>query len=78
MTTLDKISTGELATIVEIDTELSLKQRLYDVGFVPNTRVKVIHQSPAGNPRAYLVRRAVIALRNCDAQRILVRADSNE
>lgn len=78
MTTLDKVSTGELAIIVAVDTELSLKQRLYDIGFVPNTKVKVIHQSPSGNPRAYLVRGTVIALRNCDAQRISVRVDNNE
>lgn len=78
MTTLDKISTGEYATIVAVDTELSLKQRLYDIGLVPNTKVKVIHQSPSGNPRAYLVRDAVIALRNCDAQKISVRTDRNE
>ncbi|MBQ7116070.1 MAG: ferrous iron transport protein A [Clostridia bacterium] len=78
MTTLDKISTGEYAIIVAVDTELSLKQRLYDIGLVPNTKVKVIHQSPSGNPRAYLVRGAVIALRNCDAQKISVRADKDE
>lgn len=77
MTTLDKISTGENAIIVAVDTELSFKQRLYDVGLVPNTKIKVVHQSPSGNPRAYLVRGAVIALRNCDAQKILVRADNN-
>ena len=69
MTTLDKISTGEYAIIVAVDTELSLKQRLYDIGLVPNTKVKVIHQSPSGNPRA---------LRNCDAQKISVRADKDE
>lgn len=78
MTTLDKISTGEYAIIVAVDTELSLKQRLYDIGLVPSTKIKVIHQSPSGNPRAYLVRGAVIALRNCDAQKISVRTDSDE
>ena len=78
MTTLDKVPTGDFATIIAVDTHLSLKQRLYDIGFVPNTKIKVIHQSPSGNPRAYLVRGTVIALRNCDAQRISVRVDNNE
>ena len=77
MTTLDKISTGELAVVVAVDTELSLKQRLYDIGLVPGTGVKVIHQSPSGNPRAYLVRGSVIALRNCDARKISVRDDGD-
>lgn len=77
MTTLNKISTGEFAVVLSVDTELSLKQRLYDIGLVPGTKVKVVHQSPAGNPRAYLVRGAVIALRNCDAERISVRVDGD-
>ncbi len=78
MTTLDKVSSGKMATIVEVDTHFSLKQRLYDIGLVPNTKIKVIHQSPSGNPRAYLVRGAVIALRNCDAGKITVRVEDNE
>lgn len=78
MTTLDKISTGESAIVVAVDTGLSLKQRLYDIGLVPGTKVKVVHQSPAGNPRAYLVRGAVIALRNCDAEKISVCDDVDE
>ena len=77
MTTLNKISTGEFAVVLSIDTELSLKQRLYDIGLVPGTKIKVVHQSPSGNPRAYLVRGAVIALRNCDAEKISVRVDGD-
>ena len=77
MTTLDKISTGELAVVVTVDTALSLKQRLYAIGLVPGTKVKAVQQSPAGNPRAYLVRGSVIALRNCDAEKIVVRDDDD-
>jgi ferrous iron transport protein A len=77
MTTLNKISTGEFAVVLSIDTELSLKQRLYDIGLVPGTKIKVVHQSPSGNPRAYLVRGAVIALRNCDAEKISVRVEGD-
>lgn len=77
MTTLNKISTGEFAVVLSIDTELSLKQRLYDIGLVPGTKIKVVHQSPSGNPRAYLVRGAVIALRNYDAEKISVRVEGD-
>ena len=77
MTTLNKISTGEFAVVEAVDTALSLKQRLYDIGLVPGTKVKVVHQSPSGNPRAYLVRGSVIALRNCDAEKIFVRDDGD-
>ena len=77
MTTLNKISTGEFAVVEAVDTGLSLKQRLYDIGLVPGTKIKVVHQSPSGNPRAYLVRGAVIALRNCDAEKISVRVEAD-
>ena len=77
MTTLNKILTGEFAVVEAVDTALSLKQRLYDIGLVPGTKVKVVHQSPSGNPRAYLVRGSVIALRNCDAEKIFVRDDDD-
>lgn len=77
MTTLNKVSTGTLVTVLSVDTEPSLKQRLYDIGLVPGTRVKSVHQSPSGNPRAYLVRGAVIALRNCDAENISVRVEDD-
>ncbi len=78
MTTLDKIPTGKYAIIIAVNTQLSLKQRLYDVGLVPNTKIKVVHQSPSGNPKAYLVRGAVIALRNCDAEKITVRVEADD
>ncbi len=77
MTTLDMVSTGEFATVTAVNTQLSLKQRLYDIGLVPGTKIKVVHQSPSGNPRAYLVRGAVIALRNCDAEKISVRVEGD-
>lgn len=78
MTTLDMISTGEQVTVMSVDTQFSLKQRLYDIGLVPGTKIKVVHQSPSGNPRAYLVRGAVIALRNCDAEKICVRVEGDD
>ncbi len=76
MTTLDTVPIGELATVTSVNTQLSLKQRLYDIGLVPGSKIKVVHQSPAGNPRAYLVKGAVIALRNCDAKNISVRVEN--
>lgn len=78
MTTLDKIPTGEFAVVISVETQDSLKQRLYDIGLIKGTRIKVVHQSPSGNPRAYLVRGAVIALRNFDAEKIFVSDDKNE
>lgn len=63
---------GKKAVTVSIDTEKLLKNRLYDIGLTEGTPVEVLHESPSGDPRAYLIRGAVIALRNADAAQITV------
>lgn len=75
---LDKLKNGCTATVLSIKTNASLKQRLMDIGFVKGATVKAVHQSPSGNPRAYLIKGVVIALRNCDASEIVVEVESDE
>ena len=45
----------------------ALRRRLLDIGLIPGTRVTCTAVSPAGDPAAYLIRGAVIALRGRDA-----------
>jgi len=52
---------------------VSIRRRLYDLGFFEGGRVKCIGASPLGDPRAYLIRDTVIALRNKDCGEITVR-----
>lgn len=75
---LDELQNGCTATVLSIKTNANLKQRLMDIGFVKGATVKVVHQSPSGNPRAYLIKGVVIALRNCDASEIVVEVESDE
>ena len=75
---LDKLKNGCTATVLCIETSANLKQRLMDIGFVKGATVKAVHQSPSGNPRAYLIKGVVIALRNCDASEIAVEVESDE
>ncbi|MBQ6936605.1 MAG: ferrous iron transport protein A [Clostridia bacterium] len=70
--TLYDLKIGETALVVAINTDACLKQRLRDIGLIKNSEVKVLHCSPTGNPRAYLIKGSVIALRNCDAEKIIV------
>ena len=44
-----------------------MDRRLTDLGLVRGTRVTCILRSPAGDPCAYLIRGALIALRRADA-----------
>ena len=52
----------------------SIRRRLLDIGLVENTEVECLGRSPAGDPCAYLIRGAVIAIRSEDCRNILVQA----
>ena len=47
-------------------------QRLKDIGLTEGTRVDCLMRSPLGDPVAYLIRGAVIALRKEDSQNVSV------
>jgi DtxR family Mn-dependent transcriptional regulator len=49
------------------------RRRFLDLGVVPGTAVEVDLVSPSGDPTAYMIRGASIALRRTQAERILIR-----
>lgn len=67
---LSKLKKGEHAVIEKLETKGELKQRLMDIGFIEGTKTECVRVSPAGDPKAYLIRGAVIALRKEDAAAI--------
>ncbi len=69
---LDKAPIGKTVTVIAIRFQGAQKRRLFDLGIMPNTKIKILQKSPYGNPIAYLVRGAVIAIRNEDAKKIIV------
>ncbi len=72
MKTLNEIMPGGFATVKEIITDGDIRRRLLDIGLIPGTRVECIGKSPGGDPKAFLVRGAVIAIRAEDAAGIAV------
>lgn len=69
---LASLSDGQSCYIHTIELGGLLRRRIFDLGIIPGTWVQCVRRSPAGNPIAYYVRGAVIALRNEDAARIKV------
>ncbi len=65
------IKKGEHFVIKKLEAKGILRKRLMDIGFVPETEVECVRTSPFGDPKAYSVRGAVIALRKNDAAFIL-------
>lgn len=69
---LDRIKPGERAIVRELRAEGGMRRRLMDIGLTANTGIECVGKSPMGDPAAYLIRGAVIALRSRDCADIMV------
>ena len=76
---LSKLTYGEEAEILGIEDQCKgeVRRRLLDLGFVRGTRISVQNISPLSNPVAYNLRNTLIALRNEQAQCILIKKLNN-
>ncbi|MCI6255472.1 MAG: ferrous iron transport protein A [Clostridiales bacterium] len=64
---LAALPVGAGGRVERVEGSPSMRRRLMDLGLVPGTRVTCVAVSPAGDPAAYRIRGAVIALRGPDA-----------
>ncbi|HHU22712.1 MAG TPA: ferrous iron transport protein A [Clostridiales bacterium] len=71
--TLDTLCQGEAGTVSALMASGAERRRLMDIGLTPGTTVKSLFRSCSGDPTAYLIQGAVIALRREDAHTVLVR-----
>lgn len=65
---------GEKARVKVLELEGTIRRRMLDLGLIFDTEVEALQKSPSGDPVAYQIRGAVIALRSEEASRILVEA----
>ena len=73
MKRMSELCPGERGVVVFIDSQTSMRRRFFDLGLVLGTVVECVGKSPCGDPSAYLIRGAVIAIRECDSSKIFVR-----
>ncbi len=71
--TLKDLLPQQRGTVLELTHRGGMRRRLSDIGLVQDTVVECVGVSPSGDPSAYLIRGAVIALRKRDAERVAVR-----
>ena len=67
---LSRLHCDQEALICSIHAEGELHDRLRDLGFHEGESITCLFSSAFGDPRAYLVRDTVIALRNIDGAKI--------
>ena len=70
--TLHNMREGTSARVTELRVEGGMRRRLQDMGLIEGTSVICLQRSPSGDPIAYLIRGAVIALREEDSSRVFV------
>jgi ferrous iron transport protein A len=70
---LATLEPGSSAVILDVDRASAEGQRLLDLGFVPETEVRVLKRAPLGDPMVYLLRGTHLCLRSSEADRVRVR-----
>ncbi len=76
ITTLDRLAVGRRAAVTGLSAPEPQRRRLLELGFVPGGEITAVQESPWGDPVAYAVCGAVIALRRADARQIAIRQSS--
>jgi len=69
---LASLQEGQTARVADLLSAGAMRRRLQDIGFIEGTQVECVQKSPAGDPVAYRVRGALIALRTEDSANVLV------
>lgn len=70
---LNDIIPGQTAVIKQLNINGSMRRRLLDIGLIDGTKVECVGKSVLGDPSAFLIRGAVIAIRSEDCKNILIR-----
>ena len=65
--TIDKLLPGQSARVLRLNTKGGMRRRFIDLGLIEGTVIRCVGKSPLGDPSAYLIRGAVIAIRSSDA-----------
>jgi ferrous iron transport protein A len=69
---LSSLAAGYRATVLAVDASTPRGRRLLDLGFVPETLVRVVRRAPLGDPIAFYLRGGQICLRRAEAEQIRV------
>ncbi len=69
---LNQLPIGRKANVSALTSDGTTRRRMLDLGIVDGTEIEPLYKSPSGNPVAYLIRGAVIALRSDVSEKIIV------
>lgn len=67
---MHQILPGQSGTIQRVSADRDMERRFLDIGLIPGTKISCVGRSPGGDPSAYLIRGAVIAIRAVSCENI--------
>lgn len=70
--TLTDLREGQFGKVTNILASGSMRRRLLDLGVIEGTSIQCLQKSPCGDPIAFLIRGAAIALRTEDSCDIVI------
>ncbi len=70
---LSKLEVGSKGVITGSIFAGNMRRRLWDIGFCDGSVIECVGESLFSDPRAYLVKGTLIAVRNSDANKIFVK-----
>jgi len=71
---LSLLPIGKKAKVKALTSDGTMRRRMLDLGLISDTIVEALQKSPSGDPTAYQIRGAVIALRSEEASKIMIEA----
>jgi ferrous iron transport protein A len=71
---LSSLAPGSRATIIDVDASTPEGHRLLELGFLPETEIRVVRRAPLRDPIAFYLRGGQICLRHSEAALIRVLA----
>ena len=71
---LSSLTPGARATVIDVDASTPEGHRLLELGFLPETEIRVVRRAPLRDPIAFYLRGGQICLRHSEAAMIRVLA----
>lgn len=69
---LNQLPIGKMGAVKQLRSNGNSRRRMLDLGLILDTQVEALQSSPAGDPVAYRIRGAVIALRAEESSKIII------
>ncbi|MEA4986722.1 FeoA family protein [Anaerovorax sp. IOR16] len=70
---LDHLPIGKSTVVTDLNAHGIQRHRMMDLGLIKGAPIEALHKSPCGDPTAYNIMGAVIALRKEDAKKIIIK-----